>query len=315
MTLSSATNSNDYTGAGTLSIYDYDFMIFADTDLVVTVADTDNVETILTITTDYTVTDAGESAGGTVVLVDAAQDWLDGDGDLKTDYKLNIRRVRPLTQETDIRNQGDFFPETYEDALDHIVMVCQQLQEQIDRAVISGATQDTVTVETLADSIAAAAVAQAAAEAAQAGAEAAETNAETAETNAEAAKTNAETAETNAETAETNAEAAQVAAEAAQVAAEAATGVKGWINFNGTGVIAIKGSLNVTSITDNGTGAYYVTWDTDFSDGNYAAPMSSNTDEILSAGEFAGYIDVRTRDKDGVATDASTVMVIASGDQ
>lgn len=45
-----------------------------------------------------------------------------------------------------------------------------------------------------------------------------------------------------------------------------------WINFNGTGTIAIRDSFNVSSITDNGgLGDYTVTWDRDFADANYSA--------------------------------------------
>jgi len=45
--------------------------------------------------------------------------------------------------------------------------------------------------------------------------------------------------------------------------------VKAWINFNGTGVIAINDSFNVDSITDNGVGYYTITWDTDFGGTTY----------------------------------------------
>ena len=45
---------------------------------------------------------------------------------------------------------------------------------------------------------------------------------------------------------------------------------KAWINFNGTGTIAIRDSFNVASITDNGTGNYTVTFDTDFADTNFS---------------------------------------------
>jgi hypothetical protein len=31
---------------------------------------------------------------------------------------------------------------------------------------------------------------------------------------------------------------------------------RAWVNFNGTGTVAIRASLNVSSITDNGTGDY-----------------------------------------------------------
>jgi hypothetical protein len=33
---------------------------------------------------------------------------------------------------------------------------------------------------------------------------------------------------------------------------------RAWVNFNGTGAVAIRASGNVSSITDNGTGNYYV---------------------------------------------------------
>ena len=45
---------------------------------------------------------------------------------------------------------------------------------------------------------------------------------------------------------------------------------KAWINFDGTGTIAIRDSFNVSSITDNGVGDYTVVWDTDFADAKYA---------------------------------------------
>lgn len=46
--------------------------------------------------------------------------------------------------------------------------------------------------------------------------------------------------------------------------------ISGWIQFNGTGTPAIGASHNVTSITDNGTGDFTVTWDTDFASTPYA---------------------------------------------
>jgi hypothetical protein len=46
--------------------------------------------------------------------------------------------------------------------------------------------------------------------------------------------------------------------------------VKAWVNFNGTGTVAIRASLNVSSITDNGTGDYTVNFTTAISDANYA---------------------------------------------
>jgi len=45
--------------------------------------------------------------------------------------------------------------------------------------------------------------------------------------------------------------------------------VKAWVNFNGTGTVAIRASYNVSSITDNGTGDYTVNFTTALSDANY----------------------------------------------
>jgi hypothetical protein len=48
---------------------------------------------------------------------------------------------------------------------------------------------------------------------------------------------------------------------------------RAWVNFNGTGTVAIRASGNVSSITDNGTGDYTVNFTTAMSDANYSASM------------------------------------------
>jgi hypothetical protein len=45
---------------------------------------------------------------------------------------------------------------------------------------------------------------------------------------------------------------------------------KAWVNFNGTGTVAIRASYNVSSITDDGTGQYTVNFTNAFADANYA---------------------------------------------
>jgi hypothetical protein len=53
--------------------------------------------------------------------------------------------------------------------------------------------------------------------------------------------------------------------------AEIASGrAKAWANFNGTGTVAIKGSYNVSSITDNGTGDYTINFTNAMANANYA---------------------------------------------
>jgi len=51
-------------------------------------------------------------------------------------------------------------------------------------------------------------------------------------------------------------------------------GVRAWVSFNGTGTVAIRGSANVSSITDNGTGDYTVNFTTAMPDTNYAATFT-----------------------------------------
>jgi hypothetical protein len=50
---------------------------------------------------------------------------------------------------------------------------------------------------------------------------------------------------------------------------------RAWVNFNGTGTVAIRASFNVTSITDNGTGNYTINFTTAMTDVNYSAVGST----------------------------------------
>ena len=69
--------------------------------------------------------------------------------------------------------------------------------------------------------------------------------------------------------------------------AAVAYGCRAWVNFNGTGTVAIRASGNVSSITDNGTGNYTVNFTTAMVDANYSAVVI-NTEAL-------------TRVSDGVA--------------
>jgi hypothetical protein len=57
-----------------------------------------------------------------------------------------------------------------------------------------------------------------------------------------------------------------------------------WVNFNGTGTVAIRDSENVSSITDHGAGDYSITWATAMSNGNYAVAHMVNRSNALSRG-------------------------------
>ena len=60
-----------------------------------------------------------------------------------------------------------------------------------------------------------------------------------------------------------------------------AYGCRAWVNFNGTGTVAIRASGNVSSITDNGTGLYTVNFTTAMPDANYSVCCSSSWESTL----------------------------------
>jgi len=69
--------------------------------------------------------------------------------------------------------------------------------------------------------------------------------------------------------------------------AATAFGVRAWVNFNGTGTVAIRDSGNVSSITDNSTGNYTVNFTNNMPDVNYCmvgrhdrGDLSGGTDAI-----------------------------------
>jgi len=67
---------------------------------------------------------------------------------------------------------------------------------------------------------------------------------------------------------------------------------KAWINFNGTGTIAIQDSFNVSSIADNGTGDTTITLTNAMSNTNYAvtgASGQSSTDPFRILGLYNSF--------------------------
>ena len=89
---------------------------------------------------------------------------------------------------------------------------------------------------------------------------------------------------------------------------------RAWVNFNGTGTVAIRASFNVSSITDNGTGDYTVNFTNAMPDANYSVVTGGTRSDgvqstilgLISSITAPSTTVVRLLNKDdsGVANDA-----------
>ena len=94
---------------------------------------------------------------------------------------------------------------------------------------------------------------------------------------------------------------------------------RAWVNFNGTGTVAIRASGNVTSITDNGTGDYTVNFTTAMTDANYAAvgigPNIANSGGVFqlatndAAAPTSSQYRVNVQTQGGVQTDRANIFM------
>ena len=95
---------------------------------------------------------------------------------------------------------------------------------------------------------------------------------------------------------------------------------KAWVNFNGTGTVAIRQAFNVSSITDNGTGDYTVNMTNAMSDANYSAVCNGQRTSGASSHRLfivqnrgfsatSSTFRLVTVDEGGITEDAPTVSV------
>ena len=73
---------------------------------------------------------------------------------------------------------------------------------------------------------------------------------------------------------------------------------RAWVNFNGTGTVAIRASGNVSSVTDNGTADYTVNFTTSMPDTNYGANMSANFSRTIGTSRLNA--SLRTRNTSSI---------------
>lgn len=126
MTVETTLAREQYATNGTTGPWSVRFYFLEDDHLQVIYTDEDGAEATLTLNADYTVTGAGDEAGGTVTTTTA---YASGG------YITILRNVEPL-QEVDLID-GDSLPaETLETAFDKLTMLAQQALEVTDRALV-----------------------------------------------------------------------------------------------------------------------------------------------------------------------------------
>lgn len=65
---------------------------------------------------------------------------------------------------------------------------------------------------------------------------------------------------------------------------------RAWINFNGTGTVAIRDDGNVSSIADNGTGDYTCNFNASFASSNYAVSLGGNNNLDTNSNRLQVYL-------------------------
>lgn len=123
------TPSVQYTATAAQTTFAYPFEIFEDADIkvyqVADGVDPDDTTDLLTLTTHYTVTNAGVTGGGDIVLVTGAT----------VDDVITIKRDLAVKRTTDYQNLGDLASTSLNDDLDKLVMMVQQNEEAFGRSI------------------------------------------------------------------------------------------------------------------------------------------------------------------------------------
>jgi hypothetical protein len=129
MTISSETRrAGPYAGNGSTTAFAFAFKVFTTAEVQVT-RTASGVDTVLTLTTHYTVTlnaNQNLNPGGTVTMLTAP---AVGQSITITSNVLNL-------QPTAVANLGAFYPEVINDSLDRATIQIQQLDERLDRALV-----------------------------------------------------------------------------------------------------------------------------------------------------------------------------------
>ena len=125
MTISTTIIKNSYSGNGSQTVFPYTFKISVNADIQVILRSALGTETVKSISTDYTVSGAGNANGGNVTMIVAPA----------SGETLVIRRATIQTQTIDLVENDPFSAETVEGGFDKSVSLVQEIQEEADRSI------------------------------------------------------------------------------------------------------------------------------------------------------------------------------------
>lgn len=129
MTLPASAGRIVASGNGVTTGWPYNFLIPAESDLVVTITEVATAISTTLLASQYSVTGINNPAGGTVTYP------LIG-SPLPVGWTITIQRIVPYEQDTDLTNQDGFYADVIENALDYLTMQTQQLADDVSRALV-----------------------------------------------------------------------------------------------------------------------------------------------------------------------------------
>lgn len=118
--ISDVTPRVQYTANGSQTVFTFPFPIFQDADLAVYIDDA-----VQTVSADFTVLGAGDSAGGTVTFLTAPSDGA----------TVTVLRSIAIERTTDFQDSGEFRAKVINDELDTIVASTQELRDGLSRTL------------------------------------------------------------------------------------------------------------------------------------------------------------------------------------
>lgn len=125
MTIQNQNRRVSYLGDGSTTVFSYTFRIQAEGDITVVLQSSAGVDTVQTITTNYTVAGVGDAGGGSITMLTAPA----------SGETLSIFIDPDLTQLTDYSNGGEFQAQSHEDALDKTVNIDKRSRDLVERAL------------------------------------------------------------------------------------------------------------------------------------------------------------------------------------